>query len=220
VPDRRLEWTVVGVVLIAIHLVLIPLSREFDYDALPLTYPVASFVALEMLAAGVYLTLLWLIPRSRADGRLVALIFGNDGEPGGSPAGAPRVRSGRSWDWTRWLKPSSDRSKQGLSAGADLGITSKPWSPRRWNGSAGSTIAADRRRAAGGERTSVLSANHRVGRGGLTQTKQSPENPGQFSALDNIGRCMTSWCGRRRRILFESWKLWIDRNSADFVCPW
>ena len=63
-------------VLIAIHLMLIPLSREFDYDASPLTYPVVSFVALEMLAAGAYLTLLWLIPRSRADARLMALILG------------------------------------------------------------------------------------------------------------------------------------------------
>ncbi len=65
-----------GVVLIAIHLVLVPLSWKFDYDASPLTYPVVAFVALEMLAAGVYLTVLWLIPRSRADGRLVALVLG------------------------------------------------------------------------------------------------------------------------------------------------
>jgi len=66
----------VGVVLIAIHCFLIPLSREFDYDAPPLSYPVVAFVALEMLAGGVYLTLLWLIPRSREQHQLLALVVG------------------------------------------------------------------------------------------------------------------------------------------------
>ena len=65
-----------GVVLIIIHCLLVPLSWDFDYDAPVLTYPVISFVALEMLAGGVYLTLLWLIPRSRRERRLLALVLG------------------------------------------------------------------------------------------------------------------------------------------------
>ena len=65
-----------GVVLIIIHCLLVPLSWEFDYDAPVLTYPVISFVSLEMLAGGVYLTLLWLIPRSRRERRLLALVLG------------------------------------------------------------------------------------------------------------------------------------------------
>ena len=73
---RFLEWTAVGMVLLTIHCLLVPLSWEFDYDAPLLSYPVISFVALEMLAAGVYLTLLWLIPRSRAERRLLALVLG------------------------------------------------------------------------------------------------------------------------------------------------
>ena len=73
---RRLDWIAVGVVLIIIHCLLVPLSWEFDYDAPVLTYPVISFVALEMLAGGVYLTLLWLIPRSPSDRQLLALVLG------------------------------------------------------------------------------------------------------------------------------------------------
>lgn len=73
---RRLEWTVLGVALIAIHCLLVPLSRDFDYDAPLLTYPVTFFVALEVLAGALYLSLLWLIPRSAAAPRLLALILG------------------------------------------------------------------------------------------------------------------------------------------------
>jgi hypothetical protein len=73
---RHLQWTAVGVVLIIIHGLLVPLSWEFEYDAPVLTYPIISFVALEMLAGGVYLTLLWLIPRSRSERRLLALVLG------------------------------------------------------------------------------------------------------------------------------------------------
>lgn len=83
---RRLEWIalgwivpgwiVLGVALIAIHCLLVPLSRGFDYDAPLLTYPVVSFVGLEVLAGAIYLILLWLIPRSRAEPRLLALILG------------------------------------------------------------------------------------------------------------------------------------------------
>lgn len=73
---RRLEWIVLGLALIAIHCLLVPLSRDFDYDAPLLTYPVISFVALEVLAGALYLGLLWLIPRSAAAPRLLALILG------------------------------------------------------------------------------------------------------------------------------------------------
>jgi len=63
-------------VLITIHCLLLLLSREFDYEAPLLTYPVISFVVLEMLAGGVYLSLLWLIPRSPSERQLLALILG------------------------------------------------------------------------------------------------------------------------------------------------
>ena len=73
---HRFQWIAVGVVLVTIQCLLLVLSREFDYDAPLLTYPVISFVLLEMLAGGVYLILLWLIPRSRAERQLLALILG------------------------------------------------------------------------------------------------------------------------------------------------
>jgi hypothetical protein len=72
----RLEWIAVGTALITLHCLLLVLSWEFDYEAPPLTYPVISFVVLEMLAGGVYLSLLWLIPRSPPERRLLALILG------------------------------------------------------------------------------------------------------------------------------------------------
>ena len=61
--------------LVIIHCLLLVLSRDFDHDAPLLTYPVIAFVVLEMLAGGIYLILLWLIPRSGAQGRLLALII-------------------------------------------------------------------------------------------------------------------------------------------------
>ena len=73
---RRLEWITVGAVLIAIHCVLLYLSTYFDYDAPLSSYPVVFFVALEVFAGAVYFTLLWLIPRSRTDRRLLALVLG------------------------------------------------------------------------------------------------------------------------------------------------
>ncbi len=73
---RRLEWTLLGVVLIAIHCLLVPLSQEFGYVSPLLSYPVMTFVALEVLAGALYLSLLWLIPRSAAAPRLLVLILG------------------------------------------------------------------------------------------------------------------------------------------------
>jgi len=62
--------------MVIIHCLLMALSRGFDYDAALLTYPVISFVALEMLAGGIYLSLLWLIPRSRVQPWLFVLVLG------------------------------------------------------------------------------------------------------------------------------------------------
>ena len=62
--------------LVIIHYLLLVLSGDFDYEAPLLTYPVIAFVALEMLAGGIYLVLLWLIPRSGEERRLLVLIVG------------------------------------------------------------------------------------------------------------------------------------------------
>lgn len=71
---RRLQWIAVGMALVIIHVLLLVLSRAFSHDAVPLTYPVLSFVALEMLAGLIYMSLVWLIPRSREERRLVVLV--------------------------------------------------------------------------------------------------------------------------------------------------
>jgi len=76
VKVRRLEWIVVGMALVIIHCLLVPLSREFHYDAPLSTYPVITFVALEMLAGGIYLRLIWLIPGRRDDRMLFVFVLG------------------------------------------------------------------------------------------------------------------------------------------------
>jgi len=53
----------------------------------------------------------------------------------------------------------------------------------RWNGSTGSITTgcgADLQHPTSGEGNGVLSANGRVGDGGLTQSKKSPACPGLF----------------------------------------
>ena len=72
---RRLQWITLATLLVAIHCLLLVLSRDFDYDAAALTYPVIAFVVLEVLAGGIYFMLLWLIPRSAAEHRTLALII-------------------------------------------------------------------------------------------------------------------------------------------------
>lgn len=71
----RLGWIAVGVTLVAIHAALVPFSRSFDYAGSALEYPVVAFVALELLAGGVYLSLLWLVPRSRPQRALLVLVL-------------------------------------------------------------------------------------------------------------------------------------------------
>ncbi len=63
-------------VLVIIHCLLLVLSGDFVHGADPSTYPVISFVLLEMLAGSVYLVLLWLIPRSGVERRSLALVIG------------------------------------------------------------------------------------------------------------------------------------------------
>ena len=72
---RRLQWFAAGAALVVIHCLLLALSRAFDPNAPLLTYPVVSVVALEMLAAALYLSLAWLIPRSRAEPGLLVLVL-------------------------------------------------------------------------------------------------------------------------------------------------
>jgi alpha-1,6-mannosyltransferase len=62
--------------LVIIHCLIVTLSREFNYDAPLRTYPVISFVVLEVLAGAIYLCLVWLIPRSRAQPWLLVLVLG------------------------------------------------------------------------------------------------------------------------------------------------
>lgn len=71
----RLGWVAAGVALVAIHCALAALSRAFNYAGSPIDYPVVSFVVLELLAGTVYLTLLWLVPRSRPQRELVMFVL-------------------------------------------------------------------------------------------------------------------------------------------------
>ena len=71
----RLGWLTAGAALAAIHCALVPLSRSFDYAGAPIDYPVVAFVVLELLAGGVYLTLLWLVPRSLPRRDLLVLVL-------------------------------------------------------------------------------------------------------------------------------------------------
>ena len=71
----RLGWITAGTALAAIHCAFVPLSSSFDYAGTPIDYPVVTFVVLELLAGGVYLTLLWLVPRSRPQRGLLVLVL-------------------------------------------------------------------------------------------------------------------------------------------------
>jgi alpha-1,6-mannosyltransferase len=75
VEARRLIWIAVGLVLLAVHCLLVPLSRAFDYGAPLSELPIIEFVALEIMAGGAYLILLWLIPRTRPESALLTLVI-------------------------------------------------------------------------------------------------------------------------------------------------
>lgn len=72
---RRVEWIAIAAALVAIHALLVSLSGEFAYDAPLSSYPVVDLVILEMAAGGFYLILLWLVPRSRPEPGLLALVI-------------------------------------------------------------------------------------------------------------------------------------------------